>query len=72
MKIQLTVNFEADNAAFNGDDNFQWEMRMIANRITKLLDIPSLYDARSTESVLHDSNGNRIGTIKLICTSKKG
>lgn len=70
MKAKLVVDFLMENDSFNGDDNFHWEMRMIADKITKCLDIYSLFDARNIEKTLHDSNGNVIGKISLTFDSK--
>ena len=65
MKGKLVVEFLMENDSFNGDDNFHWELRMIADKITRCLDIYSIFDAKDVQKTLHDTNGNRIGEISL-------
>lgn len=53
--MRILIEFNADNAAFV--DNFEDEIQKIMKQATEYL-----VDKRNVET-LHDSNGNKIGTV---------
>jgi hypothetical protein len=54
--MKLTIEINMDNAAF--DENPEWEVGRILNKIISCLDNRSLSDL---SEALYDMNGNKIG-----------
>jgi hypothetical protein len=59
--MQITISFEANNAAFidypGGDGNFDEEIKYVLKQAEDYL------TNRSDSEILKDSNGNKIGTV---------
>lgn len=55
MTYKLTVKFDTDNASFQ-DDNYEHEVNRLLGVVTTQI------KRNSTQGILRDSNGNKIGS----------